>query len=83
MPRTTRKWLANLYGVHYETFRRYCRPHKKRIDNLKTIIKGEIRQLSPQQLNRRQIIFIIKNVFKDTPEGYELDNGRLIKLKDL
>ena len=77
--RLTRKKLAQLYNINESTLGNYLRPHLKKLDKMASKIilsNGKINKL--QRYNKAQLIYIVKKVMQDTPEGYKLVEGRLI-----
>jgi len=80
--RLNRKNLAKLYNIHERTLGNYLKSHIKQIQKMSTKILIDGKVIKLQSYNRAQLSFIIKKILKDTPEGYELVEGRLIKIDD-
>jgi predicted DNA-binding protein YlxM (UPF0122 family) len=79
MQNWTLKELADAYEVSRKTLYNYTKQHKETLCTMQNKYNG---QCSRRFLNSLQITYIVNDIMKDTPEGYELIDGKLIKIKE-
>lgn len=80
--RVNRKTLATLYQISERTLSNYIKPFKNKLDRMATRINTGTKIIKLQRYNKAQLNFIVKKILQDTPEGYDLKEGRLIKITD-
>lgn len=78
----TLKDLATLYNISESTFWRYRESFKTEFDQLATRYFFRNKEFKRNNLNNKQIAFLVTSVMQDPPEGYRLKHGKLIKLTD-
>jgi hypothetical protein len=74
----TLKELTNAYDVSRRTLYNYTQQHREKLSEMQAKYNGDC---SRRFLNSLQITYIVNDIMKDTPEGYELNSGKLIKIK--
>jgi hypothetical protein len=73
----TLKELVDVYNLSRRTLYNYTQQHREKLSTMQAKYNGEC---SRRFLNSLQITYIVNDIMKDTPEGYELSNGKLIKI---
>jgi len=75
--------LADLYTCSVSTVQTLKGNHKRVLDHLATWYIGKDgKKRKRKQYNGKQLAYMVKNVFKDTPEGYNFKNGTFVPVND-
>lgn len=76
------KQLASIYKMHISTFQSYLASHRDQLKALGTNRYFRGRLMFRQNYNSEQLKYLIEEVFKDTPEGYEFNGKTLVKVEN-
>ena len=78
-----KKKLAQLYNMSDSNISNYLQPHLtelKKLGTKRTNKKEKV--IHSQNYNSRQLDYLVKKVFGDSPEGYEFNGKKFIKLEN-
>lgn len=73
--------VAALYKIARSTLDRYLDARKEELSAIATRYKYKGKEIKKTDLNKKQIKLIVE-ILQDTPEGYKLVRGKLVKLNE-
>lgn len=74
------KQLALIYKMSASTYQSYLVAHRESLKKLGVNRYFRGRLMFRQHYNSEQLKYLIEEVFKDTPEGYEFNGKTLVKV---
>lgn len=77
----TYREIAALYKICRSTLYKYLGERKREVDQLASKYHFKDKTTVKRKLNRKQVKLIVE-ILQDTPEGYKLVRGTLVKLND-